>query len=58
MKLFYSFAVIIFSTVFFTACSPAKKVINTAIAPKDSLSIIPNKESKTGLNPYDVTKEQ
>ncbi len=58
MKLFYFIAAILPGTLFFTACSPAKKIINTAIAPKDSLSIIPNKESEKGLNPYDITKEQ
>lgn len=57
MKLFYFIAVIIFTSSIFTACSPAKKIINNAIGPKDSLVVVSNKDTGQGINPTDVTKE-
>ena len=50
------------ATVFIIAlaasCSPAKKIIGTAIGPKDSLVVIPNRENKAGLNLADSARKK
>ncbi len=54
------FPVIILLSFFsvLASCSPAKKVIGTAIGPKDSLVVIPNVENKAGMNLADSTRKK
>lgn len=44
--------------MFFAGCSPAKKIINTAIGPKDSLSVIPDEKTEEGVNLAEATKKK
>lgn len=47
---------IIFLSIF--GCSPAKKIINTAIRPKDSLKVISNVPTDNGINLADSIKKE